>query len=168
MEDIGILFLDTNFWVLVAFTGFALLMYFAGRKSAMGNLDSYIDTVKTRIRDAEDLHAQAATLAKEYEARHEGALTEAKRIVDEAANEAAALVARGQTDLKERLELRQHQFDEELKQLKEQAAAELRAHMANLLKEFALQRLKGELTADAQNALVERSIETARASQQAA
>lgn len=168
MEEISVLFLDTNFWVLVSFTGLALLMYFLGRKSAMGTLDSYIDTVKSRILEAEDLHAQARALATEYETRHKDALNEANSIISEATREADGIVARGQADLKERMELRQHQFDEELKQLKEQAAAEMRAHMARLLEEFALQRLKGELTADTQNALVERSIETARASQQAA
>lgn len=168
MDNIKVLLLDTNFWVLVSFIGFCALMFAFGRKSAMGTLDSYIDTVKTRIREAEDLHAEARALAADYEARHKGALSEAQSIVEDAAKEAEGILARGQVELKERMELRQHQFDEELKQLKEQATAELRAHMARLLEEFALQRLKGELTAETQNALVERSIETARASQQAA
>lgn len=150
-------------WVFITFVIFCAVAWKMGRKGAVAGLDNYIETVKARLKEAEDLRNEAQALADEYKNKHANALATAQAIVDDAKIEASKILERGEADIKARLNVRQKQFDDELLRFEEQAFVELKTHMANLIEEYARQRLVAELSAETQNALVDRAIETARA-----
>lgn len=167
MEHTGLLS-DTYFWTALSFFAFCTVAYVMGRKSAMNGVDAYIAHIRVRIQEAEGLHQKAAEQAKTFARRYAHAADEAADIVAQATTEADNLIAAGQADLQKRLAAHKKQFEAELKQMEDNAMAEMRARMAEMVEAMAKEQLKAALTSDAKSALIEQSIQTAARAAKAA
>jgi F-type H+-transporting ATPase subunit b len=137
---------------------FALFAWILGR-FAWGPLLRIVDERESRIREQVDSAQLAAAEAKDLLARHQeilkGAGREREEILQKAIREAehlrTDLLAKARADADHVLARAREQMDRE----KDQAVAELRAHVADLAVEAASLIVKSSLTEEVQRKLVD-------------
>jgi F-type H+-transporting ATPase subunit b len=123
----GSIFMDTHFWVAVAFVIFVGLMVWKVRGTIANMLDQRAITITKQLDDALKLRAEAEATLAEYKMKRDAAEGEAKGIIDQAKTEAAAMKTRAESDLENAIRLRERQALDRIAQAEAKAMAEVRA-----------------------------------------
>jgi F-type H+-transporting ATPase subunit b len=121
------IFMDTHFWVAVAFVIFVALMVWKVRGTLANMLDQRAITITKQLDDALKLRVEAEATLAEYKLKRDAAEGEAKGIIEQAKVEAAALKTRAEADLANAIKLRERQALDRIAQAEAKATAEVRA-----------------------------------------
>ena len=123
----GSIFMDTHFWVAVAFVLFIALMVWKVRGTLANLLDQRAITITKQLDDALKLRAEAEATLAEYKMKRDAAESEAKGIIDQATAEAAILKVRAESDLANAIKLRERQALDRIAQAEAKAMADVRS-----------------------------------------
>ncbi len=116
-----------EFWVLVSFIGFVLMMMYFGVPKLIGNaLDARADAIRKELDDARKLREEAQQLLADYQKKSREAEDEAKSIIDQARREAEALAADTRKNLAEQVARRSKIAEEKIARAEAQALSEVR------------------------------------------
>lgn len=149
---------DATFWFGVAWVIFVALAFILAKKPVAAMFDSYAIKIKSDLEQAAVLHAEAAKLLAETEARHGDALREADAIMAEAGVQAEAFKIQAAKDLEAALKRREQQAEDRIRLLEEQIRGELRAETARLALKATEHYLRERLSAEQDSALIEGEI----------
>ena len=152
------LLMDATFWFAVAWVIFAVLAFILAKKPVAGMFAGYAAKIKSDLEQAAALHAEAAKLLADTEARHGDALREAEAIMAEATTQAEAFKTQAAKDLEASLKRREQQAEDRIRLLEEQIRGELRSETAQLALKAAEHYLKERLSAEQDSALIEGEI----------
>ena len=151
---------DTNFWVLISFTLFVVLVFKSAKTAILGKLDGRIAQIRTDIATAENLRVEAQDLLAQYQRKQRDAQNEAEAIIANARNHAAEIRKTAETDLHEMIDRKEKQLTDRLKRMEDSAKAEIRAYASELAVKATAEIIANRLD-DAGNArLVDQAIKT--------
>lgn len=151
---------DTNFWVLISFTLFVVLVFKSAKTAIIGKLDGRIAQIRTDIETAENLRVEAQELLAQYQRKQRDAQNEAEAIIANARNHAAEIRKTAETDLHEMIDRKEKQLTDRLKRMEDSAKAEIRAYASELAVKATAEIIANRLD-DAGNArLVDQAIKT--------
>lgn len=151
---------DTNFWVLISFTLFVVLVFKSAKTAIIGKLDGRIAQIRTDIETAENLRVEAQELLAQYQRKQRDAQNEAEAIIANARNHAAEIHKTAETDLHEMIDRKEKQLTDRLKRMEDSAKAEIRAYASELAVKATAEIIANRLD-DAGNArLVDQAIKT--------
>ncbi|AGH97963.1 F0F1 ATP synthase subunit B family protein [Micavibrio aeruginosavorus] len=151
---------DTNFWVLISFTLFVVLVFKSAKTAILGKLDGRIAQIRTDIETAENLRVEAQELLAQYQRKQRDAQNEAEAIIANARNHAAEIRKTAETDLHEMIDRKEKQLTDRLKRMEDSAKAEIRAYASELAVKATAEIIANRLD-DAGNArLVDQAIKT--------
>lgn len=123
---------DTNVWVAISFTIFAIVAYKYGKNIFLNGLDAKIDNIKTELEEAERIRVDAQELLAEYQRKHKDAMSEADKIISEAKKHAEDIRKKAEADMDRANERREAQLNEKLARLEQNAAQEIQAYTAQI------------------------------------
>ncbi|NDE89571.1 MAG: F0F1 ATP synthase subunit B [Alphaproteobacteria bacterium] len=146
---------DPTIWFAVSFAIFLVIVWKAGGKAIAGALDNYGEKVKNELEQAAALHAEAAQLLAETQAKHNNAFKESDAIIARAEEQARLLQAQAEKDLETTLKRREQQALDRIQVLQEQAATEIRAQAVDVALKAAEALLRTNLGAEHDNKLIE-------------
>ncbi len=149
---------DSNTVVMIALIAFLLLAYRFGWPLIRDMLDSRIDEIRSELDEAKRLRTQAEDLLKDYRAKHNHALAEAKAIVAAAQKDAQALQEKAAADLAVALQRREDAAKARIKQAEVAAIAQAQATVAAQAIASAEKMLAEKLDADTHLKLVDEAI----------
>lgn len=146
---------DPTIWFAVSFVIFVFLVWKMGTKAITGALDSYGVKIKAELDQAAALHAEAAQLLADTQAKHANALRESDAIIARAEEQARALQDQAQKDLEATIKRREAQAIERINLLEEQAAGEIRARAVDIALKAAETLLSADIGSDNDKKLIE-------------
>jgi F-type H+-transporting ATPase subunit b len=153
------IFFGAEFWVLVAFVLFGLLLLrMRVHKSAVGSLDHRADKIRSELAQAKSLREEAQRLLAEYEARRAEAEKEAEALIAAARNEAEMLSAEAKAKAEDFVRRRTQMAEGKIAQAEAQAVADVRSAAAEAATEAARIVLAAQVKGKAADDLIERSI----------
>lgn len=151
---------DTNFWVLISFTLFVVLVFKAAKTAILGKLDGRIAQIRTDIETAENLRVEAQELLAQYQRKQRDAQNEAETIIANARNHATEIRKTAEAELNEMIDRKEKQLADRLKRMEDSAKAEIRAYASELAVKATAEIIANRLD-DAGNArLVDQAIKT--------
>ena len=151
---------DTNIWVLISFTLFAVLIYRLGKDKVIGMLDGKIERIRDEIKTAESLRIEAQELLAQYQRKQRDAAQEAEQIVT-AARAAADIIRKdAETELNALIARKETQLAERLKRMEDSARAEMQAYAAELAVKATAEIIASRLDAAANDRLIDASIKS--------
>jgi len=148
---------DHEFWVLLGFIIFVVLIWKKAKTALIGGLDARAQRIKQQIAEAETLRREAETMLRDAEQRQKAALQEAKALLDQAAHEATRLKDQAARDLAALLERRRRGAVEKIAQAEAAAVAEVRQYAVDV----AIAATRHVLTQQIQGALADRMVDQA-------
>ena len=148
---------DHEFWVLLGFIIFIVLIWKKAKTALIGGLDARAQRIKQQIAEAETLRREAETMLREAEQRQKAALQEAKALIEQATREAARLKDQAAHDIDALLERRRRAAIEKIGQAEAAAVAEVRQYAVDV----AIAATRQVLTQQTQGALADRMIDQA-------
>ena len=149
---------DANTVVMIALLAFLFLVYRFGWPLIRDMLDSRIEEIRSELEEAKRLRTQAEDLLKDYRAKHDQALAEAKAIVAAAQKDAEALQEKAAADLKAALKRREDAAKARIRQAEVAAIAQAQAAAAAQAIAAAEKILAEKLDADTDGKLVDDAI----------
>ena len=150
--------LDSNTVVMIALLSFLGLVYWKGWPLVRNLLDARIDEVKSELYEAQRLREEAQALLLEYESKHKSALDEAEAIIAAAKENAAALRAKAEADLKDSLSRREAAAKVRIAQAEAAALADAQAAAVDQAIAAAERLFREQLDADRDAALVDEAM----------
>jgi F-type H+-transporting ATPase subunit b len=148
---------ETEFWVLLGFIIFVVLIWKKARQVLAGGLDARADRIRQQIGEAEKLRAEAEAMLRDAEQRQKAALQEAKALLEQATREANQLKDQAARDAAGLLERRRRAAVEKIAQAEAAAVAEVRQYAVDV----AIAATRQVLTRQVQGALADRMVEQA-------
>ncbi len=148
---------DTHVWFAGSFAAFLVVVFVFGRRAILGKLDNRIAEIRSEIKTAEELYAEATRLLTEYQIKHEDAVREAAKIKAQAEKDAERIRRKSEDDLAEAMERRERQLEERLSRMRQSAIAEIQQYAAGL----ALQATAGIIAKKLDNKLDEKLVDRA-------
>jgi len=121
------LFGDPEFWVAVAAAIFIAVVWKPARRSLIGSLDARAARIRGELDEARQLRTEAEQLLAEYQRKEREAANEAAAIVARAGEEAERIAAQAARDLDQALARRQRLAEERIAQAESKAVDEIRA-----------------------------------------
>jgi F-type H+-transporting ATPase subunit b len=150
---------EAEFWVAVAFVIFlAIVWKVGGFKTLIAGLDARADRIRAELAEARRLREEAASLLSSYERRRAEAEQEAAEIISNARDEAERLARETQDKMADFVKRRTAAAEAKIAQAETQAAAEVRAAAVDAAIKASERILRGEITGDAAEALLTRSL----------
>jgi F-type H+-transporting ATPase subunit b len=146
-----------EFWVLLGFIIFVVLVWKKGRLAIAGALDGRAERIRHRISEAETLRAEAEAMLREAEERQKTALQQTERTLADAKGEAARIKDRATNDIAALLERRRRAAVEKIGQAEAAAVAEVRQYAAHV----AIAAARQVLARQVQGALADHMIDQA-------
>jgi F-type H+-transporting ATPase subunit b len=148
---------EAEFWVLIGFILFVVLIWRKASLALTGGLDARGERIRKQIDEAAALRAEAETMLHDAEQRQRAALEEAKAILADATREAARLKEQAAKDLASLLERRRQGALDKIAQAEATAIAEVRRYAVDV----AIAATREVLTAQVQGSLADRMIDQA-------
>jgi F-type H+-transporting ATPase subunit b len=158
MEHTTSFLAEPRFWVAVAFVAFFIIF---GRRifvPLVAILDRRAATIRAQLDEAARLRAEAEAMLKEAQARREAALRDAQGMLDRARDEAARAAEQARADAEAASRRRERMASERIQAAEAAAVAEVRRAAVDVATQAATRVLQGGLGAEADAALVDRSI----------
>lgn len=150
---------DPEFWVLVGFLAFFLVLGRTFWKLMKGGLDGRADKVREQLAEATRLRAEAQQVLDTYRRKSEQAVKEAADILTAAKEEADRLRVEGQADLKRTLAAREAQAKDRIAQAEQAAIQSVRALAADIAIRAATGLVAESIDAAGAAALVDKAID---------
>lgn len=149
---------DENFWVLVAFVVFVVLVWRAASRAIGGLLDKRAETIRTELEEARRLREEASAALADYQRRQREALKEAEDILAHARVEAERMGARAAVELENQVKRREQMAMDRIAQAEAEAVRDVRAQAVDLAI-AATRRLLGDaMTGERATGLVDDAI----------
>ena len=149
---------DTNFWVLISFIIFIGVFIKYGLSSAMGFLDSKIDSIRSELNHAETLRVEAQELLAEYQRKHKDAMKEAEHIIADAKKHAESIREKAEEDAKRTADRREQQLQEKLARIEQNARTDIEAYTAQVAVDAARQLLSEKMDAKADKEIISNTL----------
>ena len=151
--------LDATVWVSIAMLAFlAILIWKKVPGLITGGLDKQIAAIRQRLDEAKQLRAEAEALRDEYARKIADVDNQTKAIVAHAEDEAKALVAKAEADAADLVTRRAKMAEDKIAAAERTAIAEVRAKVADAAAKAATSLIAEKHGADADKALVDRTI----------
>jgi F-type H+-transporting ATPase subunit b len=151
--------LDAPAWIALAMVVvFAILLWKRVPAIIGAALDRKIAGIREQLDEAAQLRAEAETLKAEYQARAAQAETEAATMLDRARAEAEAITRQAETDAASLVERRTRMAEDKIAAAERQAIDEVRARAASAAAAAAGRIIADKMDAQADRALVDRTI----------
>jgi F-type H+-transporting ATPase subunit b len=157
------MFFEAEFWVAVAFVVFLAIVWKAGGfKALTEGLDSRGKLVQAELDEAKRLRDEAAQVLADYRKRREEAEREAEAIVAGAREEAERASREAHERMSDFVARRTAAAETKIAQAEAQATAQVRAAAADAAVRVSETILREQVTGDAAQALLERSLSDVR------
>jgi F-type H+-transporting ATPase subunit b len=153
------LFHDPEFWVLVGFLIFFVLLGRTFWKLLKGGLDGRAAKVQEQLNEATALRAEAQSLLDSYRAKQEQAVKDAADILESAKTEAERMREEGEASLKRTLAVREAQARDRIALAEQNATQSIKAIAAEIAIRAATGLVAESIDQDGANALVDRAID---------
>lgn len=151
--------MDAEFWVLVGFILFVMLVSYLGVHSKLGAvLDARAKRIQAELDEAARLRQEAADVLASFEGKREQAEREAAAIVEQARLEAELLAKEAQERLADFVQRRTAQAESKIATAETQAMAQVRAAAADAATRAAEIVLKSEVKGPLGDSLVVQSL----------
>lgn len=148
-----------EFWVLIAFLLFALMLIYYKVPGLVGRmLDERADVIRKELDDARRLREEAQQLLADYQRKSREAEAEAKSIVDQARREAENMAAEAKRNLADSLERRTKLAEEKITRAEAQAQAEVRGAAVDAAIAAAEKVLRGRMAGKTASDLIDENI----------
>ena len=119
--------IDATFWVMISFFLFVgLLIYFQIPQKIKKILNDNISNIKDQIDEADKLKEDAKNILTEHEKKISNSKAEVKLMITKASEEAEKNVIRANQNFHDQMENRKKSAEERIKQLKNQAAKDIK------------------------------------------
>jgi len=118
---------DPEFWVMVAAVIFVVAVWKPARKALLGALDERGARIRAELDEAKKLRDEAEQLLAEYRRKEQEAAAEAALIIAHAREEAERIAAQSARNLEQALARRQQLAEERIAQAESKALEEIRA-----------------------------------------
>jgi len=119
--------LDATFWVTISFFIFlAILFYFKVPQKVKNSLEQNISNIKNQINEAEKLKEDSKNILIEQEKKISNSKKEVKAMIDRANEEVEKNIIKTNEELHNLLENRKKNAQEKIRQLKNQAAKDIK------------------------------------------
>ncbi|MBY0429107.1 MAG: F0F1 ATP synthase subunit B [Alphaproteobacteria bacterium] len=146
---------DPTVWFAFCFVIFIIVAWKAGGKTIADTLDNHGVKVKQELEQAAALHAEAAQLLADTQAKHNNAFKESDAIIARAEEQARLLQSQAEKELEATLKRREQQALDRIQLLQEQAATEIRAQAVDVALKAAEAILRTHLGAEHDKKLIE-------------
>jgi F-type H+-transporting ATPase subunit b len=150
---------DPEFWVLVGFAIFFVLLGRTFWKLLKGGLDGRAAKVQEQLAEATRLRAEAQQILDVYRQKQEQAVKDAADILQSAKEEAERMRVEGQEELKRSLAAREAQAKERIAQAEQAAILSVRALAADIAIRAATGLVAESIDKDGAAALVDKAID---------
>lgn len=151
-------YLDTHFWVGLAFIAAIAVLLKAGYARIVALLDARGQSIRDSLETARRIREEAQALLAEYQRKQRDALQESQDIVARAKNEATKLKAQAAEELAARVAAAERQALERIAAAEEQAKREVRHVAIEVAVSTASRVMEDKLSATQANALIDRAI----------
>lgn len=152
------LFLDPEFWVLIAAIAFVAVVWKPVRRSLLGSLDGRAERIRAELDEARRLREEAERLLADYQRKEREATEEALAIIAHAQEEAGRIAAQAAQDLDQSLARRQRLAEERIAQAESKAVEEIRAVAVDVAIAAARQVIASETDEQRGGALLDAAI----------
>lgn len=149
---------DPEFWILVAFVVFVVLVWKPGARAIGKLLDDRAEKIRSDLDRAAKLRDEAQALLADYQKKQRDALQEAAAIVAAAKAEAERLSAQAAVELETSLKRREQMALQRIAQAEQQALADVRAAAVDVAIAATGKLLAERLDAAKQDALIDGAI----------
>jgi F-type H+-transporting ATPase subunit b len=149
---------NPEFWFAMASVLVIVLAWKPVGKILAKVLDARVDKIRSEIKEAENLLAQAKELLARYTGQLASAEREAQRIIAQAEAEANMIRARAAEELEHALAARQQHVLDRINQAEAAAVAEIRDATVTLTMQATRAALKNGMNDNQQDALVQKAI----------
>ena len=149
---------EAEFWVLVAFVIFVILVWKPIGRAVGGMIDSRANRIAGELDESRRLRDEAEALLAEYQQKQREAQGDAEAIVAHAKEEAELLAAQAQRDLQQALERRTRLAEERIAQAEAKAVDEIRGAAVDVAIAAARDVIAGGMDDNRRNALIESAI----------
>jgi F-type H+-transporting ATPase subunit b len=150
---------DPEFWVLVGFLVFFILLGRTFWKLLKGGLDGRTAKVQEQLQEARRLRAEAQALLDLYRGKQEQAVKSAADILAAAKEEAERMRQEGEADLKRSLAAREAQAMDRIALAEQEAIQSVKARSVELAIRAATSLVADSIDKTGANALVDQAIE---------
>jgi F-type H+-transporting ATPase subunit b len=114
--------IDATFWVAISFLIFiALLIYFKIPLKVKNILDDNINKIRQQVDESEKLKEEAKNKLAEYEKKIDSSKIEVKKMIEKANEKAEKNILASNEIFHNQMELKKKNFEDKIKQLKNQA-----------------------------------------------
>jgi F-type H+-transporting ATPase subunit b len=148
---------EHEFWVLLGFILFVVLIWKKAKQALVDGLDGRAARISQQIAEAETLRREAETMLRDAEQRQKAALQEAKALIEQAAHEASRIKDQAARDIEALLERRRRSAIDKIAQAEAAAITEVRQYAVDV----AIAATRHVLTQQIQGALADRMIDQA-------
>lgn len=120
------MFSTPEFWVLIAFFLFLLVLGKRGLKAFTGAIEDHTQKISQNIEEADRLHDEALSLLNSYKDKHEKATEQAKKMVEFAEREAEEFKQKSEEELERILAQKEMALQNRIKLNQEEARIKFR------------------------------------------
>ena len=149
---------DPEFWVAIAALIFVIAVWRPARRNVLSGLDNRTARIRAELDEARRLREEAERLLADYRRRQQEAANEAASIVAQAREEAEHLAAQGARDIEQALARRQRLAEERIAQAEAAALGEIRAAAVDVAIAAARRVIAGEIDERRGAALIDAEI----------
>lgn len=153
------MFQDPRFWVAVSFLGFILLLYRPICRALLSGLDNRTARIRRELEEAARLRQEAEELLASYQHQQAEAKEEAKRIVQDAKQEALAMTQKAERDLDESLNRRIEMAIQKVSSYEAALLQDIRNHAIDLSAETVRRMVSQHLNPDMAQKMALQSIQ---------
>ncbi len=151
---------DATFWVTISFFIFlGILIYFKVPQKVKKVLEQNIHNIKNQINEAEKLKEDAKNILIEQEKKISNSKKEVKAMIDKANNDAEQNIIRVNEDFHTLMENRKKNVEDRIKQLKNQAAKDIKNASVKIAIESVEKLIKNSLDKSKLDKIYSSSIE---------
>lgn len=150
---------NAEFWVLVSFVLFFVVLFKPIRKTITSKLDGRAETIKSELDEAQRLREEAQHTLAGYQRKQRDALKEAEGILAEAREEAGRIEKAAAQRTEDLLRRREQQALDMIAAAEAQALADVRGLAADVAIQATRQLLTSATAGDGGDALVDQAIQ---------
>lgn len=153
-------FQEATNWVLISFVIFAIGFWKFGLKLMLGKLDGRIEEIRKEIETAESLRIEAQELLAQYQRKQRDAAKEAEAIVASAQKHAAEIQKAAEAELNELIARKETQLKDRLQRMEDVALQDIKSYAAELAVKATAEIIAKQMDEKTNARLVEQSIKT--------
>ena len=152
--------IDATFWVAISFLIFiALLIYFKIPLKVKNILDENINKIRQQVDESEKLKEEAKNKLAEYEKKIDSSKIEVKKMIEKANEKAEKNILASNEIFHNQMELKKKNFEDKIKQLKNQALKDVKNASINIAFESIEKLMQNSLDKSKLDKIYNQSIE---------